>query len=49
MEREFKHPQIFADVLTLCQLYYPMHNNLPKHSVTRSANAFLRNWPSACA
>ena len=30
MEREFKHPQIFADVLTLCQLYYPMHNNLPK-------------------
>jgi hypothetical protein len=30
MEREFKHPQIFADVLTLCQMYYPMHNNLPK-------------------
>lgn len=30
MEREFKHPQIFADVLTLLQLYYPMHNNLPK-------------------
>lgn len=30
MEREFKHPQIFADVLTLIQLYYPMHNNLPK-------------------
>lgn len=30
MEREFKHPQIFADVLTLTQLYYPMHNNLPK-------------------
>ena len=30
MEREFKHPQIFADVLTLSQIYYPMHNNLPK-------------------
>lgn len=30
MERVFKHPQIFADVLTLCQIYYPMHNNLPK-------------------
>ena len=30
MERAFKHPQIFADVLTLSQMYYPMHNNLPK-------------------
>ena len=30
MEREFKHPQTFADVLTLSQIYYPMHNNLPK-------------------
>jgi hypothetical protein len=30
MERTFKHPQIFADLLSLCQLYYPMHNNLPK-------------------
>ena len=30
MEREFKHPQIFADMLVFCQLYYPMHNNLPK-------------------
>lgn len=30
MEREFKHPQIFADVLTFSQLYYPLHNNLPK-------------------
>lgn len=30
MEREFKHPQIFADVLSLCQMYYPIHNNLPK-------------------
>ena len=30
MEREFKHPQIFADILELCQIYYPMHNNLPK-------------------
>ncbi len=30
MEREFKHPQIFADLLAFCQLYYPLHNNLPK-------------------
>ena len=30
MEREFKHPQIFADMLVFCQLYYPMHNILPK-------------------
>lgn len=30
MEREFKHPQIFADMLVFCQLYYPIHNNLPK-------------------
>ncbi len=30
MQREFKHPQIFADMLTFCQLYYPIHNNLPK-------------------
>lgn len=30
MERTFKHPQIFADLLGLCQLYYPMHNNFPK-------------------
>jgi hypothetical protein len=30
MESDFKHPQIFADMLTLCQLYYPLHNNLPK-------------------
>lgn len=30
MEREFKHPQIFADILTLSQLYYPLHNNLPR-------------------
>lgn len=30
MEREFKHPQIFADMLVFCQMYYPMHNNLPK-------------------
>lgn len=30
MEREFKHPQIFADLLVLCQLYYPIHNNFPK-------------------
>lgn len=30
MDKEFKHPQIFADLLLLNQLYYPMHNNLPK-------------------
>lgn len=30
MERVYKHPQIFADLLSLCQMYYPMHNNLPK-------------------
>lgn len=30
MQREFKHPQIFADVLTLTQMYYPLHQNLPK-------------------
>lgn len=30
MERTFKHPQIFSDVLGLCQLYYPLHSNLPK-------------------
>ena len=30
MERAFKHPQIFADMLMFCQLYYPLHNNLPK-------------------
>ena len=30
MEREFKHPQIFSDVLSLFQIYYPVHNNLPK-------------------
>ena len=30
MNRTFKHPQIFSDVLTLTQMYYPMHHNLPK-------------------
>lgn len=30
MQREFKHPQIFADMLLFCQLYYPIHDNLPK-------------------
>lgn len=30
MEKEFKHPQIFSDMLVVCQLYYPMHNSLPK-------------------
>jgi hypothetical protein len=29
MEKPFKHPQIFADVLLVCQLYYPLHNNFP--------------------
>lgn len=30
MAKPFKHPQIFADVLALCQLYYPLHSHLPK-------------------
>lgn len=30
MQREFKHPQIFADVLILMQMYYPLHQNFPK-------------------
>jgi hypothetical protein len=30
MDRTFKHPQIFSDVLALCQVYYPLHSNLPK-------------------
>ena len=30
MERAFKHPQIFSDLLAFIQLYYPLHNNLPK-------------------
>jgi hypothetical protein len=30
MERSFKHPQIFADMLMFCQIYYPIHNNFPK-------------------
>lgn len=30
MRHEFKHPQIFSDTLLFCQLYYPIHNNLPK-------------------
>ena len=30
MQRVFKHPQIFTDLLTLSQMYYPMHHNLPK-------------------
>ena len=30
MERSYKHPQIFADMLLCCQTYYPMHGNLPK-------------------
>ena len=30
MERAFKHPQIFADLLSLLQAYYPIHNRMPK-------------------
>jgi hypothetical protein len=30
MQSSFKHPQIFADTLVLCQVYYPLHNSLPK-------------------
>jgi hypothetical protein len=30
INKEFKHPQIFADMLLVCQLYYPLHQNLPK-------------------
>lgn len=30
MQQAFKHPQIFADVLALTQMYYPLHQNLPK-------------------
>ena len=30
MDKTFKHPQIFADVLTLVEAYYPLHNNFPK-------------------
>jgi hypothetical protein len=30
MKQAFKHPQIFADVLTLMQLYYPLHQSLPR-------------------
>lgn len=30
MRTEFKHQQIFSDVLTLCQLYMPMMQNFPK-------------------
>jgi hypothetical protein len=30
MERAFKHPQIFADLLGFIQNYYPLHNNFPK-------------------
>ena len=30
MQQEFKHPQIFADMLSFCQMYYPIHNNFPK-------------------
>lgn len=26
----FKHPQIFADTLTLFEIYYPIHNGMPK-------------------
>ena len=30
MEQAFKHPQIFADLLSLLQIYYPVHNRMPK-------------------
>lgn len=30
MQSTFKHPQIFADLLTFSQLYYPLHANFPK-------------------
>lgn len=30
MNQVFKHPQVFADLLTVFQMYYPMHQNLPK-------------------
>lgn len=30
MEKTFKHPQIFADMLVFCQMYYSLHINLPK-------------------
>ena len=30
MQHEYKHPQIFADVLAISQLYYPLHNRFPK-------------------
>lgn len=30
MDRAFKHPQIFADMLMFSQLYYPIHNSMPK-------------------
>lgn len=30
MEQAFKHPQIFADLLSLLQTYYPVHNRMPK-------------------
>lgn len=30
MEKTFKHPQIFADMLVFCQIYYALHINMPK-------------------
>jgi hypothetical protein len=30
LRTEFKHPPIFADVLTLCQVYMPVLQNFPK-------------------
>lgn len=30
MHSSFKHPQIFADLLTFSQIYYPLHANFPK-------------------
>ena len=30
MKNQHKHPQIFSDMLQVCQVYYPMHNSFPK-------------------
>ena len=30
MEKDFKHPQIFSDLLMFYKRYYPIHAGLPK-------------------
>lgn len=30
MKKEYKHPQIFSDILLICQTYYPIHQAFPK-------------------